>query len=466
MIRASTLVLAGADHQRLQGHLFPGDRLEAAAILVCSRVTNGGVKLLVKEVVTVPHAECERSSSRLTWPGDYIDKAIEIADQDDLSLVFIHSHPNGYEDFSDLDDESDREIIPPVFASRRSLLAEATVHGSAIMMPSGAIRARLYGGNGRTEPETVDLVAIYGSDVSFFWGDKPLTASRPLAFSSEMTSELRRLSAAVIGVSGTGSIVAEQLLRMGIGQLILVDSDRIEPKNLNRILNSTPDHARNQDLKVEAFRSAASLISPDTNVIAVPRDIACRIAVEKVAQADLIFSCVDSEEGRHIADRIARAMLQPLFDVGVTIPVRKPGGLTKIANISGRLDYVYPGSPTLLDRGVYSAAGLRGEELRKRDISAYEQQVQEGYMPGANEEAPSVICVNMRGASAVVLEAIARIYRYRADTNERFNRSEFDLVVGEDMEESFQDLNASEMMPLAYGLRKPLLGLPALEDQT
>ncbi len=465
MIRANTLVLAGADSQHLQGHLFPGDGLEAAAILVCSRVTNEGVKLLVKEVVTVPHAECERSSRRLTWPGDYIDKAIDIADQEDLSLVFIHSHPNGYEDFSDLDDESDLEIIPPVFASRRRSHPGTIVHGSAIMLPSGAIRARLYGGNGRSEPETVNLVAIYGSDVYFFWDDQPLTANRPLAFSSQMTAELGRLSAAVIGVSGTGSIVAEQLLRMGMGQLILVDSDHVEPKNLNRILNTTPDHARNGDLKVEAFRSAASLISPDTDIIAVPRDIGCRIAVEAVAQADLVFSCVDSEEGRHIADRIARAMLQPLFDVGVTIPVRKPGGKTKIASIAGRVDYVYPGSPTLLDREVYSAAGLRAEDLRKRDTAAYEQQVQEGYMPGANEEAPSVICVNMRGASAVVLEAVARLYHYRADANEGFNRSEFDLVVSEDTEESFRDLSTSEMLPLAYGLRKPLLGMPALEDE-
>jgi len=391
--------------------------------------------------------------------------AIEIADQDDLSLVFIHSHPNGYEDFSDLDDESDRDIIPPMFASRRKSYAGATVHGSAIMVPSGAIRARLYGGNGRTEPETVNLVAVYGSDVSFFWADQPLTADRPLAFSSEMTSELRRLSAAVIGVSGTGSIVAEQLLRMGIGQLIIVDSDRIETKNLNRILNATPDHARNHDLKVETFRSAASVISPETKVIAVPQDIGCRIAVEAVAKADLVFSCVDSEEGRHIADRIVRAMLQPLFDVGVTIPVRKPRGSTKIASIAGRIDYVYPGSATLLDRGVYSAAGLRAEDLRKCDVAAYEQQVQEGYMPGASEEAPSVICVNMRGASAVVLEAVARIYRYRADANERFNRSEFDLVVGEEIERTFLDICVSEMLPLACGLRKPLLGLPALEDQ-
>lgn len=86
-------------------------------------------------------------------------------------------------------------------------------------------------------------------------------------------------------------------------------------------------------------------------------------------------------------------------------------------------------------------------------------------MPGANEEAPSVICVNMRGASAVVLEAVARLYHYRADANEGFNRSEFDLVVSEDTEESFRDLTTSEMLPLAYGLRKPLLGMPALEDE-
>ena len=50
---------------------------------------------------------------------------------------------------------------------------------------------------------------------------------RPVAFTSGMTNWLGRLSACVIGVSGTGSIVAEQLARLGLGEIILIDFDKV-----------------------------------------------------------------------------------------------------------------------------------------------------------------------------------------------------------------------------------------------
>ena len=42
---------------------------------------------------------------------------------------------------------------------------------------------------------------------------------------------------------GTGSPVVEQLARLGIGRLVLVDPDRVEDKNLNRILNASREDA-------------------------------------------------------------------------------------------------------------------------------------------------------------------------------------------------------------------------------
>src|SRR3546814_19975524 len=73
-----------------------------------------------------------------------------------------------------------------------------------------------------------------------------------------MTAELGRLSALVIGVSGTGSIVGEQLARLGFGRVPVVDFDRLELKNLNRILNSRRADADANRLKVEAFAEAVA----------------------------------------------------------------------------------------------------------------------------------------------------------------------------------------------------------------
>ena len=71
-----------------------------------------------------------------------------------------------------------------------------------------------------------------------------------------MTEWLGRLSACIIGVSGIGSFVAEQLARLGFGEIIVIDFDKIEPRNLNRILNATIADAKVGRLKVEMFAAA------------------------------------------------------------------------------------------------------------------------------------------------------------------------------------------------------------------
>ena len=73
----------------------------------------------------------------------------------------------------------------------------------------------------------------------------------------------------------------------------------------------------------------------------------------------MLFSCVDTAEGRHIADRLSAYFAMPLFDVGVAIPTEPtPDGGRRIAEVYGRVDYVYPGGSSLMDRGVYDAALL------------------------------------------------------------------------------------------------------------
>lgn len=462
-MRERTLVVSGAQHERLKQHLFPGDGKEAAAILLCTRVSAGGLKLLVRDAVLIPHAECERESDRLSWPGDYLDAALAQADADDLSLVLLHSHPTGYYGFSRLDDESDRDVMPCLFLARRRERANTPMwHGSAIMVSGGAVRARFYDETHRTH--MVDLVAVYGDDIQFYWGNDTDPKSRPLAFSDEMTREFGGISAAVVGFSGTGSVVGEQLLRIGVGEIIAIDHDCIENKNLNRILNSTQDTAKKKALKVEAFKDAAARIRPSTRVIAVPAEIGLAASIETAAAADIVFCCVDSEEGRHVCDRLAAAMLQPLIDVGVSIPVRTPARGMTISNICGRIDYVQPGGATLFDRGVYTPQSLAAESLRKSDPKAFADRVKEGYMPGAGQEAPSVICVNMRAASAAILELVARAYPYRLDGNAAFSRTEFDLVLGEESHVGDEAFERRSSEWFAKGLSFPLLGLPYLED--
>lgn len=138
---------------------------------------------------------------------------------------------------------------------------------------------------------------VAGPDILTWWSGGATAAgpvAPPMAFTSEMRAWLGRMSVCVIGVSGTGSIVAEQLARLGVGEIILIDFDKLEERNLNRILNSSL--ADIGSYKVEMFANAIRLYRQDCEVVALPRSIATPEAILAACDADLLFSCVDTAE--------------------------------------------------------------------------------------------------------------------------------------------------------------------------
>jgi len=105
------------------------------------------------------------------------------------------------------------------------------------------------------------------------------------------------------------------------------------------------------------------------------------------SEADVLFSSVDTAEGRHIADRIGAYFAMPLFDVGVAIPTEaSPGGSRRIVEVYGRVDYVYPGGSSLMDRGVYDGALLEAEYLARVAPQALSRKIADGYLRGIPED--------------------------------------------------------------------------------
>lgn len=455
MTPETTIAMCGRQHNQLRSHLFPGDGCEAASILVCAGTPGPRRRLVVRHVLPVAHSACsQRTPDYLVWPGASIEDAIDIAEFENLTLVLIHSHPGGWPEFSLLDDESDQRTVPSI------LQAIERPHGTAIMTPDGYIRARLYGPEMDLEP--VELVVVAGDDIRLFWNDRP-RASAPLAFSSGMTADLNRLTAVVIGVSGIGSVEAEALARLGFGCVVLIDFDTVELKNLNRILNSTTADALAHRPKVDMFAAAIATYRPSGTAVPVAKSVNTREAVVAAAQADVIFSCPDRLEPRHIADLMANAFMMPLIDAGVVIPVRQAGDTIAIADVYGRVDYVQPGGPSLEDRGVYNPERLRAEYLRDAAPEALTREIEEGYFRGVAEEAPSVISLNMRAASTAVNEFLARAFPFRHDGNSGFARTTFSLAAGEEEYLSETEFDCSEPTHLGRGGIEPLLDLLALK---
>jgi molybdopterin/thiamine biosynthesis adenylyltransferase len=268
----------------------------------------------------------------------------------------------------------------------------------------------------------VGMVGLVGDDIDFWFADAgrevPEFARRHAqVFGTGTVDCLRRLRVAVIGCSGTGSPLIEQLVRLGIGRLVLVDSDRVEWRNLNRIYMTTAADANLNRYKVEVLAEAIGRIGLGTEVIPIAKDLATPEAVRAVATCDLVFGCMDSVYGRDILGRLASSYTLPYLDLGVQLTALPDGGVDQI---TGAIHYLQPGKSSLKSRGIYDSEDVRAEVMKRDDPIEYEKQLQQKYIRGVQEDRPAVISVNTMVASMAVNEMLARIHRFRYDGNDAY----------------------------------------------
>ena len=426
MSRVSILRLTGGQHESLLKHLFPGDGMEAVAVALCGRRESPRASILmVHKIVMIPYAACRRDEYRITWPVELAQQLIAEAAQKHMGILKIHSHPGGYDQFSDVDDRSDSELFPSIHAWTDDGLPQA----SAVMLPCGRIFGRIHLSDGSWQP--LDRVAVAGDDILFFDHDqKPEEVSADQlrtaqAFGAGTTTRFRHLTFGVLGSSGTGSWVIEQLGRIGSGRLIPVDPDRVENKNLNRIIETVSTDADAQRYKVHVFAERVPNFGTHCIVEPYADSVLNREIANRLAECDVLFGCVDSLEGRDVLNRIATFYTIPYFDLGVLLRADGKGG---VETVCGSVHYLLPDGSSLLSRGVYTPEDLAAETLKRTNPEQYEALRKEGYIRGVRENSPAVISINGFIASAAVNEFLARIHQFRLELNSDQRWQLFDLV--------------------------------------
>ena len=456
------LRLAQRDHALLQQHLLPGDGLEAVAVALCGRRHSKDRHCLtVRQVVPIPYAECKaRTPYRVTWSTARLVPLLEEAARRDLAILKIHSHPGGYAQFSDIDDEADTDLFNSVFGWTDSVLP----HASAVMLPDGQIFGRAIFPDGSFQ--ALDSILVPGDDLRF-WSSTYESRVASFAhrhaqlFGSATTNALRQMAVAVIGCSGTGSPIIEQLARLGVGRLVLVDPDFVEERNLNRILNASREDAYLKRPKVEVMARAIAAMGFGGEVEIIQSDLATPRAVKAVAECDVVFGCMDGVEGRHLLNRLAAYYCLPYFDVGVKLDADGQGG---IEGAAGAVHYIRPDGSTLMDRHVYTPELLRAAGLRRTDPVAYRQELHAGYIHGIAEDRPAVISINMQMASVAVNEFLARLHPYRLDPNAESAIVRVGFLHGRDYREPEPNGSGLFFPSIGKADMRPLLGMPELSE--
>ena len=82
-----------------------------------------------------------------------------------------------------------------------------------------------------------------------------------LLLGKEALETLNDKTVLVVGVGGVGSFCVEALARTGIGHLILIDKDCVEPSNINRQLVATLDTVN--EVKVDVLKKRISTLNPN-----------------------------------------------------------------------------------------------------------------------------------------------------------------------------------------------------------
>jgi adenylyltransferase/sulfurtransferase len=125
---------------------------------------------------------------------------------------------------------------------------------------------------------------------------------------------MRVLRVALVGIGAVGSEAAQQLGRLRIGKVLLIDADRVEESNLSR---GTLYRGHVGEWKAPALAEECGRWFPETQWKAVPSEIA-DVGWGRLQDCDLLLSAVDRDSARLEIARIATRLRLPVCEAGLS----------------------------------------------------------------------------------------------------------------------------------------------------
>jgi hypothetical protein len=365
---------------------------------------------LAREIIWVDDASyLRRESDQLSIrPEGYVG-ALARAEQIGAIPIWLHTHPGeeGIPQKSDADWQVDKDIAD-VFRIRSA----STLYGSIIVSPrdggiafTGSIVSEVGGSS------TIDRIWQIGDQwrlTGVFDGTSPSFSTifeRSIsAFGPAIQATLCSLDVAVVGCGGTGSAIAEQLVRLGVRNLRLFDSDTLTASNVTRVYGSTiADVGRN---KVEILRGHLCAIAPDLKCEAINSMITREHTARELIACDLVFGCTDDNAGRLVLSRLATYLMVPVIDVGVLL---SSDGAAKLSGIDARVTILSPGAACLVCRDRINLARAAAELMSPEERHRLQD---EGYAPALGEVEPAVVAFTTAVAATAINELLERLIGY------------------------------------------------------
>lgn len=411
------IVLSSSLWLQLRDHLLPtgdetgqGSNEQLAFVLAAPNVSAARIRLVGHEVLLARPTNLDHQSPSAIRPdGQFVADALTRCRQEGWSLIEVHSHPfdsGPRTTFSGIDWSNDRVKMPRL----ASMLPEPFYHAT-IVVGQNSLDAHYYQrATGAIQPirqvtivggvrEDSPVLRHFPSSTSVLGSARrqEVRHSRQLPLLGAATQEaFSKARVAVVGLGGLGSFVALELAYLGVGHLTLIDPDRIELSNLNRLIGAGPKDVGRH--KVDVFREFIGRVAPNVGVSALAAPLLDSAALDHAKAADLLLGCVDGHGARLSLNHLSIRYLIPLIDAGSGA---RPGTGSRTAKLGGQVQIVAPGFGCLECRGFIHAQRA-AYDLAPPAVQEYERA--HGY--GTEEAMPSIIFLNGVVASVQVALAV------------------------------------------------------------
>lgn len=469
MTRPWTLRIPAPMMRTLRGHLFPGDHDEHGAVIGAAVVpTPRGTRLLARRLFLavdgVDYVPGQRGYRMLT--ASFVREcALKCADEG-LAYLAIHCHGGERTVSFSSDDLASHERGYPALLD---ILAGPPVGG--VVFARNAVAGDIWiGGGRRFSLECTDVVGRV--QVRSFPHPTPV----PTGIAQEWDRQVRlfgdagqallsQLKVGVVGAGGAGSLVNEYLSRLGVGHLVVVDPERLDPTNLPRVVGALlkdvrpwlthrrmPGFIRSIGLrrrssKVSIARRVALAASPDIIFEGVRGDISDASVLAHLIDCDFVFLAADTMQARLVTNALVHQYLIPGIQVGAKVDVDRETG--QVHDVFSAVRHLVPGESCLWCNQLINPARLAEEATNP------EQLRRQRYIDEIS--APSVITLNAVAAAHAVNDFLFAVTGLATDVELRWRKFHplTDSVVSEVPR---RDANCSECASrLGAG---PLLRMP------
>lgn len=311
----------------------------------------------VLDQALLPDEEERILEGNVSFTSDYLSRVLTSLEPG-TGLALIHSHLGpGWQGMSEDDIVAERDRLAGAVSGRSGLPLLGMTWGT-----DGTWSARTWG---RAAPFTyerveIPVVRVAASDrlsLSFHPLLRPEPAELPAqvatlsVWGAAAQADIARARVGLVGLGSVGSLVAEGLSRMGVSDIVLIDHDHIELRNLDRTLHSNlaDVEARTFKVDVAARGIADSHTAEAVKVNKLPTSLLTREGIEAALDCDVLICCVDRPWPRWILNAIAYAHLIPVVDGGIfarTTPEGRP------LHVDWRIHTVGPGRACMVCLGA------------------------------------------------------------------------------------------------------------------